>query len=166
MIAGEWVEQLQKSFSDRLIGVLFESIYQLDDAQRATMLAGQAEACATGFAALAEIPSSLDFDGFLERMKTAAPGPVRVTKVSPDELLWTEDHRGECVCPHVRTGLIRLDPKLCGCGATWVRILVERHARRRAEVSLEHSVATGASDCVYRIRLGAPIETHAGEGAA
>jgi hypothetical protein len=58
----------------------------------------------------------------------------------------------------VRQGAVRLDPKLCICGATWVRLLIERHARREATVALVESVATGAQDCVYRIELGEAIE--------
>jgi hypothetical protein len=48
---------------------------------------------------------------------------------------------------------VRLDPKLCLCGETWVRLLIERHSRRHATVSLIESVATGAQNCIYRIRL-------------
>ncbi len=90
-------------------------------------------------------------------MKISGPSTVRVDRIDDDELLWTELHHGECVCPHVRQGVIRLDPKLCLCGETWVRLLVERHARRRAQVALVESVATGAENCVYRITLGEPL---------
>ena len=82
-------------------------------------------------------------------------------KIIDDELLWRELHRGECVCPHVRQGVIPLDPKLCICGATWVRLLVERHARRAATVTLVESVATGAENCVYRVTLGAELPPRA-----
>ena len=86
---------------------------------------------------------SLTFEAFLERMKTAGPSRVRIDPVGDDELLWTELHDGECVCPHVRQNVVRLDPKLCLCGETWVRLLVERHARRRADVELVESVSDG-----------------------
>lgn len=106
------------------------------------------------FVALAEIPAELDFDGFLDRMRTSGPSKVELERVSDDELPSRELHSGECVCPQVRQQVIPLDPKLCICGATWVCLLVERHARRSAAVTLVESVATGADNCVYGVMLG------------
>ena len=154
----DWVEQLMRNFRDRLTGALYEGIYTLEGPELTRVLDAQAETCVHAFAALAEIPPDLPFDAFIERMKTAGPGAVQVERVSGDELLWTELHHGECVCPHVRQGVIRLDPKLCLCGETWVRLLVERHARRHATVEMVESVATGSQNCIYRIGLGDPIE--------
>jgi hypothetical protein len=154
---GDWVEQLMRTFRDDLVGGLYEGIYGLEGEPLRRVMDTQAEACVHAFVALADIPPDLDFDTFLERMKISGPSRVRVESAGDDELLWTELHEGECVCPHVRQQVIRLDPKLCLCGETWVRLLIERHARRRAEVSLVESVATGAQNCVYRIRLLDPI---------
>lgn len=158
----DWIEELMRSYRDRLVGGLFEGIYGLEGGALRRVMDAQAHTCVYAFLALADIPAELDFDAFLERMRTSGPSPVRVERTRPDELVWTELHRGECVCPHVRQGVIRLDPRLCLCGETWVRLLVERHARRRADVTLVESVATGAENCVYRIRLGEPLP----EGAA
>jgi hypothetical protein len=153
---GDWVEQLMRSFRDQLVGGLYEGIYALEGAPLRRVMDAQAEACVHAFVALTDIPADLDFEAFLERMKTSGPSRVRIEPINDDELLWTELHEGECVCPHVRQNVVRLDPKLCLCGETWVRLLIERHARRRAEVALVESVATGARNCVYRIRLGEP----------
>jgi hypothetical protein len=150
---GDWVEELTRSVRDRLVGGLYEGLYDLEGAPLRRVMDAQAEACVHAFVALADIPADLDLDAFLERMKTAGPSRVRIDAAGDDELLWTELHDGVCVCPHVRQNIIRLDPKLCLCGETWVRLLIERHARRRAEVELVESVATGAVNCVYRIRL-------------
>jgi hypothetical protein len=70
-----------------------------------------------------------------------------------DELLWTELHEGECVCPHVRQGVIRLDPKLCLCGEMGAA------ARRAARAPPRHGRdggvgGDGRANCVYRISLG------------
>ncbi len=154
---GDWVEQLMRSFRDQLVGGLFEGVYSLEGAPLRRVMDAQAETCVHAFLALADIPPDLDFDAFLQRMKTDGPSQIKFDVVSDDEFLWTELHHGECVCPHVRQNVIRLDPKLCLCGETWVRLLVERHARRHADVSLVESVATGASNCVYRIRLAGPL---------
>jgi hypothetical protein len=150
----DWVEQLMRSFRDKLVGGLYEGVYQLEGEPLHRVMDAQAEACVQAFVALTEIPAGLDFDAFMERMRIAGPSKVELERVSDDELLWRELHRGECVCPHVRQGVIPLDPKLCICGATWVRLLIERHARRAATVTLVESVATGAENCVYRVTLG------------
>ena len=164
MVQDDWVAQLMREFRDKLVGGLYEGVYALEGPPLIRVMDAQADACVQAFVALADIPPDLDFDAFLERMAISGPSRVRIDPVSDDELLWTELHEGECVCPHVRQGHVRLDPKLCLCGATWVRLLVERHARRRAEVALVESVATGAQNCVYSIRLHEPIGR--GEAAA
>ena len=157
----DWVEQLMRSFRDKLVGGLYEGVYQLEGEPLRRVMDAQAEACVQAFVSLAEIPADLDFDGFLERMKISGPSKVELERVSDNELLWRELHRGECVCPHVRQHVIPLDPKLCICGATWVRLLVERHARRAAAVTLVESVATGAQNCVYRVTLGDELPARA-----
>lgn len=160
----DWVEQLMRSFRDRLTGGLYEGIYALEGEPLERVMDAQADACVTGFIALTQIPPELDLPQFLDRMRISGPSQVVVEHVSDDELLWKELHHGECVCPHVRQEIIRLDPKLCLCGATWVRLLVERHAHRAARVELVESVATGAENCIYRITLGEPLAPR--EGAA
>ncbi|TAK55706.1 MAG: hypothetical protein EPO22_14280 [Dehalococcoidia bacterium] len=157
----DWVEQLMRSFRDRLVGGLYEGVYELEGEPLHRVMDAQAEACVHAFTALSEIPAELDFGGFLERMKISGPSKIELDRVSDDELLWRELHRGECVCPHVRQQVIPLDPKLCICGATWVRLLVERHARRAATVTLVESVATGADNCVYHVTLGESLPARA-----
>lgn len=149
----DWVLDLMRSFQDKITAGLLEGVYQLEGAPLRCALDAQARACVSAFVALADIPADLDFPSFLRRMQTDGPSKVEVTEVGEDEYVWTELHRGECVCPYVRLHVAALNPKLCHCGETWVRLLVERHAGRRAEVSLVESVATGAANCVYRIRL-------------
>ncbi len=157
----DWVEQLMRSFRDKLVGGLYEGVYALEGEPLHHVMDAQAEACAQAFVTLAEIPADLDFQAFLERMRISGPSKVELERISEDELLWRELHRGECVCPHVRQQVIPLDPKLCICGATWVRVLVERHARRAATVTLVESVATGSANCVYRVALGEPLASPA-----
>jgi hypothetical protein len=151
---GNWVEELMRSFRDKLVGGLYEGVYTLEEAPLRRVMDAQADVCMRAFVALTDIPPDLDLDAFLDRMKTSGPSKVQLDRLGDDELLWTELHAGECVCPHVRQGVIRLDPKLCLCGETWVRLLIERHARRSAKVEMVESVATGAANCVYRINLG------------
>ncbi len=155
----DWVEQIMRQFRDKLVGGLYEGIYQLEGEPLRQVMDAQAEVCAHGFVALMDIPADLDFEAFLERMRISGPSKIALERPSPDEIIWRELHQGECVCPHVRQGVIRLDPKLCDCGGTWVRILVERHARRHAKVELVESVATGSDNCVYRVTLHAPLDS-------
>jgi hypothetical protein len=153
----DWVERLMAEYRDRLTGGLFAGIYQLEGEPLQTVMDAQADTCMQAFIALHDIPADLDLDAFLECMRTTGPSRIVLDRPDADTLLWNEMHEGVCVCPHVRQGVIALDPKLCSCGATWVRLLVERHARRHASVSLVESVATGAQNCVYRITLGEPL---------
>jgi hypothetical protein len=160
-----WVEELMRSFRDKLVGGMYEGVYALEGEPLRQVMDAQADVCMQAFVALMEIPRDLDFDGFMDRMKTSGPSKIQLDRIGDDELLWTELHEGECVCPHVRQGIIRLDPKLCLCGETWVRLLVERHARRQAQVEMVESVATGAMNCVYRISLGDPLALPPGSQA-
>ncbi len=148
-----WVEDLMRTVRDKLVGGLYNGVYQLEGEPLRQVMDAQAEACVSAFLALSDIPARLTLEEFLERMKIAGPSRVVVERSGEDQLLWRELHEGQCVCPFVRQEVIALDPKLCACGATWVRLLVERHARRRADVELLRSVATGSDDCVYRIVL-------------
>jgi hypothetical protein len=153
----DWVERLMAQYRDRLTGAVFDGIYKLEGEPLRVVMDTQADTCMQAFVALHDIPPDLDLDAFLERMRTTGPSRIVLDRPDDDTILWSEMHDGVCVCPHVRQGVIALDPKLCMCGATWVRLLIERHARRHADVSLVESVATGAQNCVYRITLGAPL---------
>jgi hypothetical protein len=155
----DWVLDLMRDFQDRLLGGLYRGLYQLDDEPLRQVMDAQAETCVHAFVALHQIPADLNLDEFVERMKTAGPSRITVSREDDDSLLWTEWHAGGCVCPHVRRGIIPLEPKLCLCGETWVRLLIERHARRKAQVTLVESIATGAENCIYRISLGDALET-------
>ncbi len=154
----DWVVDLMRSFQQKLTAGLLEGAYALEGTPLRQVMDAQAEACVHAFTELSDLPPDLDWEAFLERMRTAGPSKMELTRLGPDEFLWTELHEGQCVCPHVRLCTVRLDRRLCLCGETWVRLLVERHARRPAAVSLLESVATGSRNCVYSIRLLAPPE--------
>ena len=156
--AANWVEDLMHSFRDKLVGGLYAGIYALEPEPLRRVMDAQAEVCVSAFLALSDIPPELNLEQFLERMKIAGPSRVVIERSGEDEFLWRELHAGECVCPLVRQSVIPLDPKLCLCGATWLRLLIERHARRRAEVELQCSVATGNDDCVYKVVLHEPLD--------
>lgn len=158
--AGDWVVDLMRSFQQKLTAGLLRGAYALDGEPLRQIMDAQAEACVHAFTELSDLPPDLDFESFLERMRTAGPSKMELTRLGPDEFVWTELHEGRCVCPHVRLGTIPLDRRLCLCGETWVRLLVERHARRPAAVTVLESVATGSQNCVYSIRL-LPLSAHA-----
>ena len=62
----DWVEELMRNFRDKLVGGLYEGVYALEGEPLRRVMDAQAEVCANGFVALADIPAHLDFDGFLE----------------------------------------------------------------------------------------------------
>ncbi len=94
----------------------------------------------------------MDLDSFLDAMRTAGPSQVEIRREG-DVIHWTELHGGQCVCPFVRRRVIRLDPKLCICGAYWVKHLFETVANTPVEVETVETAATGAENCRFRITI-------------
>jgi hypothetical protein len=113
---------------------------------------GQAEACLAAFLKLSALPTPMELDAFLRAMRTAGPSQVDIQREG-DTILWTELHRGQCVCPFVRREVIRLHPKLCICGAYWVKYLFRSVANTEVEVETLETVASGAENCRFRITL-------------
>jgi hypothetical protein len=111
-----------------------------------------------------DLPASLDLDGFLARI-TGGGGPSQVTVARDgDTMVWEEHNAGECMCPLVRGNVVGLARALCGCAVHWLRMLVERHARRPARVELRDSVAGGGRNCVFRITLAPAAGDGSGKG--
>lgn len=153
--AGDWVERLIRDYQDAITGGLYRAIYRLDGRALRHLMDGQAAACMSAFLKLTDLPAPLELDRFLEAMRTAGPSPIDIQREG-DIILWTERHRGECVCPLVRRKVIDLHPKLCLCGASWVRQLFRVAAGTEVEVETLETVATGAQNCRFRIRIRGP----------
>ena len=98
-------------------------------------------------------PTSLD--EFLHAIRTGGPSQVNIQREG-DDIHWSEQHHGECVCPFVRRGVVRLDPKLCLCGAHWVKHLFATVAKTDVEIDILDTVATGAQNCNFRISVKVP----------
>jgi len=148
----DWVEVLVRDFQDKLTHGLYEAIYQLDDASVDALMEGQARTCVSAFTALAGLQTPMDLDAFLERMRTAGPSRIEIRREGAT-IYWREQHHGECVCPLVRRSVVRLDPKLCMCGAYWVQYLFQTVTQTAVDVETVTTVATGAEDCTFRITL-------------
>jgi hypothetical protein len=148
----ESVQQLMQAYQDKLTGGLYESIYRLDAASLDALMQGQARTCATAFIDLTGLSTPMDLDTFLDEIRTAGPSQLE-TQREGDVIHWTELHRGECVCPLVRRRVIRLDQKLCVCGAHWVKELFQRVANTRVDVEAIETVATGADNCRFLITI-------------
>ncbi|RMD82102.1 MAG: hypothetical protein D6815_10005 [Candidatus Dadabacteria bacterium] len=148
----DWLAELLRNFQDSITRGTFEGIYSLDGEALERVMHEQAEACVHAFVELFGIPADLDLDTFLERIQYGGSSKIQVER-NGNEILWREEHHGECMCPLVKRGVIRLDEKLCVCAINWVRMLVERHARKPVQVELVDSVARGASDCTFRLKI-------------
>jgi hypothetical protein len=148
----DWVQQLIRDYQDTLTCGLYEAIYTLDDRSVETLMQAQGRTCAGAFLQLSDLQGAMALDDFLKAMSTAGPSKVEIRREG-DVVEWIELHQGECVCPFVRRKVVRLDPKLCICGAQWVQHLFERVARTRVEVETAETVATGAQNCHYRLRI-------------
>ena len=149
----DWIEKLLRSYQDEITKGAYDAIYALDDEVRDHLMQSQANACVHAFTNLFAIPKELVLDEFLERMKYGGSSKVDMHRTD-DTIEWVERHEGECMCPLVKRGAARLAPELCGCAVHWLRMLVQRHTEKTVAVELVESVATGARDCAFRIKLG------------
>jgi len=150
--AAEWVENLMRDFQDKLTGGLFETIYKMDDAAVDTLMEGEARTCVSAFIDLTSMSVPMELDAFLDRMQTSGPSKVLI-KRDGDVILWTELHQGKCVCPLVTRDVIPLDPKLCICGAYWVKHLFKTAANTEVDVETLETAAQGAENCCFRITI-------------
>jgi hypothetical protein len=148
--APDWIQQLIRDYQDTLTCGLYEAIYKLDGRSVETLMRAQGRTCAGAFLKLSDVHSPMALDDFLKVMRTAAPSKIEIRR-DGDVIEWIELHQGECVCPFVRRKVVRLDPKLCICGAQWVQHLFESIAHTRVEVETVETVATGAQNCHYRV---------------
>ena len=154
----DWLQQLIRDFQDKLTCGLYEAIYDLDQPIVERLMQAQARSCVGAFldlGTLRQVPMSLD--DFLLAMRTGGPSQIEIQRQG-DVILMKELHGGECVCPFVRRGVVRLDPKLCMCGAHWVQCLFEIVARTRVEVETLDTVATGDQNCCYRVTVKGPVQ--------
>lgn len=152
-MAEDWIEELLRQYQDAITRGVYEGIYRLDEQARASVLACQGRVCCEEFVKLYDIPAELDLETFLARMATGGPSRIRIQR-DGDTILWEELHEGQCMCPLVKRGVVPLQPELCACAVHWLRLLLERHARRSAKVELLESVARGSENCVFRVTLG------------
>jgi hypothetical protein len=151
------VERMVRDFQDRIFSGTWKGICKIDDAARDQVLECQAASCVKAFAELYRIPRDLELNEFLEKMRMGGSSQVLIER-NGDEILWSEQHEGRCVCPLVTREVIPLGPELCDCAAHWVRMLFERHARTRVAVELVESAALGAQNCVFRVKVLGEVE--------
>ena len=156
-MADDWIEQLARDYQDTITRGAYVGIYQLPEQQLDGFMACQAHACVNEFVKLYDLPEQLDLDTFLTRMATGGPSRINIQR-SGDTIFWEEQHEGQCMCPFVRRDVIPLNPALCRCAVHWLRMLIERHARRPVHVELVDSVAKGGKNCLFRVTLSAEAQ--------
>ncbi len=148
----DWVLDLIRDYQDKLTCGLFEAIYRLDRAAVEPLMQAQAKTCVSAFLDLGTLRIPMELGEFLQAVRTAGPSQIEIN-TDGDVIHWTELHRGQCVCPFVRRGVVRLDAKLCVCGAYWIKHLFESITEVPVEVETIETVATGAENCRFRITL-------------
>ncbi|NIN94924.1 MAG: hypothetical protein GTN71_06535, partial [Anaerolineae bacterium] len=123
--ADDELEEMLLAFQDKLICGVYEAIYDLDEASLDTIMLCQAQACMATFLDFTGLTSPMPLDSLQDAMRNARPFGADIRQEG-NVIYWTGNERGHCVCPLVRRGVIRLDPKLCICGACWVKHLFEK----------------------------------------
>lgn len=149
----EFVEDLLRSHQDEIVRGMMRAFYELPDASSDALISEMAAACRRRFLRMVDFPADTDVDGLIERMQRAGPGRIEITR-SGDEIIWREYREGQCMCPLIRRHVAELQPKLCACSREWTRSLVETFHGGPVEAEIVESVATGSSDCVFRLTLG------------
>jgi hypothetical protein len=152
----DWVQQLIRDFQDKLTCGLYDAIYSLDQPNVDTLMRAQARTCVAAFLDLGTLRLPMPLDEFLQAMHIAGPSQIEITR-DGDVIHWVEQHRGECACPYVKRGVIRLDPKLCICGGHWAKYLFEAVTQTDVDVEMLDTVATGAQNCAFRITVKGPV---------
>jgi hypothetical protein len=154
--AADWAQELIREFQDKLTCGLYDAIYRLDDRAVQPLLHAQARACVGAFLQLGTLPTQMPLDEFLQAMRTAGPSQIEIEREG-NVIHWTERHQGHCVCPLVTRNVIRLDPKLCICGAEWVRHLFETVTSTQVDVRTLATAATGTQNCCFLITVKGPV---------
>ncbi len=148
----DWVSDLIRDYQDKLTCGLYEAIYALDRPSVERLMQAQARTCVAAFLELGTLRAPTSLADFLEQIRIAGPSQVEIRR-DGDVIYWSEQHHGECVCPFIRRGVVRLDAKLCLCGAHWVKELFATAARTEVDVDILQTAATGAQNCDFRTTL-------------
>jgi hypothetical protein len=152
-MSDDWIEQALRGFQDAITKGAYEGIYALEAPARDRVLESQAGSCAHAFVELFGISKDLSLDEFIEKMRYGGSSKVEITREG-DTLIWDEQHEGQCMCPLVKRDVVPLRPELCACAVHWLRMLVQRHTAEEVTVELLDSVALGARNCTFRVRIG------------
>jgi hypothetical protein len=150
--ATDWLQELIRTFQDKLTCGLYDAIYGLEPPAVDTLMRAQARTCVGAFLELGTLRTPMPLDEFLEAMRTAGPSRIDIRREG-NVIHWTELHDGKCVCPFVTRNVIRLDPKLCICGAHWVKVLFETVTQTQVDVQTLGTVATGGKNCRFLVTV-------------
>ncbi len=153
-----WVMNLIRDFQDKITCGLYEAVYSLEGEPLEKVMQGQAHACGAAYLKLYGLPEKMPLDEFLDRIRYTGPSQIKIER-DGDVIEWNELHEGGCVCPLVKRNVIRLDQKLCVCGADWVKYLFEEVAQTPVDIEIMETVATGAENCRFQVRLKAHPST-------
>jgi hypothetical protein len=148
----EELEEMLHDYQDKLICGLYEAIYDLDQASLDTIMRRQAHTCVAAFLDFTGLPSRVSLEDLADAVRDVEPLGADIERRG-DVIRWTGNQRGECACPMVRRGVIRLDPKLCDCSKHWVKHLFDRITHTPVSVEIIETVATGGSACRFEITL-------------
>jgi len=160
--ADDWVQELMRDFQDKLTCGLYDAIYKLEQGSVENLMRAQAHSCVGAFLELGTLRAPLSLDAFLDAMRIAGPSQVSIEREG-NVIHWSEQHEGQCVCPFVRRGVVRLDPKLCVCGAHWVKELFRAVTGTEVDVEILDTAAGGAKNCSFLITVRGPahaLATH------
>lgn len=151
----DWVANLIRDFQDKITRGVYEAIYDLEGQPLEHLMTRQARARGAAFLGLVGFTERMEVDEFLARIRVSGPSQIEIRR-DGDVIDWTELHAGQCVCPLVKRGAIRLDRKLCLCGAGWVKYLFEPVTEVPVDVETVETVAAGSMNCRFEVRLKPP----------
>lgn len=134
---------------------VFEGIDQLDQNVKAAIMKPAGKACAEDLVVLCE--------KYLGRKINTVDDLVSGWNIIRDrrKLVGRWDLHGnivrgifgECGCPLVRTGLIKLHPVQCYCSQSMMETIFSRVSKRPVEVRINRSIGRGDDACDFLIKL-------------
>lgn len=149
-------EEMVPIIQQYAIGIMakaLEGVYKLDDKDAEKVLKEMGAACSKQLLVLAGVDKEKDdLDTVLAKVKATGFGPDTIERQG-DTILLTFHANGKCVCPMVRLGLVKLNPKQCICSVNMIKRNVEVGAKKPVECELIESVAYGDENCVIRVNL-------------
>ena len=148
-----WEEKVLPRLEEEWIKGVVGSLRELDEEVGRELLSRGGRFCGRSWMEdLGIRPEEHDLDSLISYLNEVRPGEREVMKEG-DSVIYRLK-LGHCACPLVMKGIVELRPELCRmCGVNFFEEVFGSVVKGPVRAELVESIATGAKECVFRIRL-------------